>query len=316
MRRLVIVNPAASRAPAGREVVRRLAAEGAGSVRETEGPGHATRMAREAATEGTDRILVAGGDGTLNEVVNGLLGPGKSGPGGGPAAGGGKTDGPVVEILPLGTGNDFARTLGLPMDPEEAAERLTGMSREGRVRRVDLGLFRGEEDRYFVNVVVGGVGGVVEARVTRARKRRWGALAYRIQAVRAVPQLPEHTVAARLDHRELPERRSFGVVVANGRFAGGGIPVAPGARPDDGLLDVLVLPAPGLLGTGRLLLRALRGRHVDDPEVAVHRARTVRLESAPVMEYDVDGELMGRETVTLEVVPGALRVLASPSADW
>lgn len=310
------MNPAASRAPAGREVIRRLSAEGAGTVRETEGPGHATRMAREAAAEGLDRVLVAGGDGTLNEVVNGLLGPGDPGPGGGPAVGDGRTDGPVVEVLPLGTGNDFARTLGLSMDPEEAAELLGGMPREGRVRRVDAGRLRGEVDRYFVNMVVGGVGGVVGQRVSRAMKRRWGALAYRIQAIKAAPHLPEHMLTARLDRGEPEERRSVGVVVANGRFVGGGIPAAPDARPDDGLLDVLLLPAPGLLGTLRLLLRALRGTHVDDPAVAACRARRLRLESTPAMELDVDGERVGSEPVTLEAVPAALRVVASPSVDW
>lgn len=304
MRPFVIVNPAAGRAPGGDRLAALLSRLPDPEVAETCGPGDAARLAARAADEGADPIVVAGGDGLVAEVVNGLApDPGRV----------------RLALLPTGTGNDFARALGLGADPETALEAL----RSGRVRRVDAARLRvagAEADeaspRWFVNAMVGGLAGRVARRAHRGRKRRWGALAYRIAAL---PELlraravPTELVLEGVEGTERLELSAHAVAVSNGPFAGGGVRVAPAARVDDGWLEVVVVPALGAPELSLAVLRTLAGLG-DGGRFLRRRARRVRLAIEGRAWLDADGEDVPGCEATVEVVPGALRVFAREPA--
>lgn len=291
----ILLNPTASRADGGREVARRLADRLGAPYLEAGEPTDPRRLAREAVDLGIRRLVVAGGDGTLNLVVNGL---------------GAAMDRVELAVLPLGTGNDLARSLDVPLDPERAAR----LAEEGRAVPMDVGRISGRVERYFLNAVVGGIGGIISRDLTTERKRRWGGLSYGIQALGELRRLRRYDVRVRLEGGEEREGDSYCVIGANGRRVGGGIPVAPGAWLDDGELDVLVFPASSALDTGRLLLAALRGTHQADPEVWSRRARAGSISSSPGMWFDVDGEVVGSDPLHFEVLPRALRVVAGSGA--
>ena len=323
-RTCVILNPGA-RTGGDREALERLRPLIEGwEVRLSERPGHARELARSAAADGFTTVIAAGGDGTINEVVNGLASA--------PAGGGG----PRLGVLPLGTGNDLARLLGLPPEPEEAVSIL----RRGACRRLDLGEMRsGGERRFFLNVAAGGFAGEVDRALTPEIKRAWGPLAYLRAATTALSEIDTYRVHARFEGvdgarrsggAETLEIDALNVVVANGRFAGGGLPIAPWARPDDGLLDVVVIPTMSLAGLVALAPLVLTGRHlggeVDGPadggEDDVRRlpiclrCRGVELESDPPMPWNTDGELIGERTPSFRVLAGALRVLVGEQPLW
>lgn len=304
MRPFVIVNPAAGRAPGRDRLAALLSRLPDPEVAETRGPGDAARLAARAADEGADPIVVAGGDGLVAEVVNGLApDPGRV----------------RLALLPTGTGNDFARALGLGAGPEVALEAL----RSGRVRRVDAARLRapgpGVDEasaRWFVNAAVGGLAGRVARRAHRGRKRRWGALAYRIAAL---PELlraravPTELVLEGVGGMERLELSAHAVAVSNGPFAGGGVRVAPAARVDDGWLEVVVVPELGAPELSVAVLRTLAGLG-DGGRFLRRRARRVRLAIEGRAWLDADGEDVPGSEATVEVVPGALRVFAREPA--
>ncbi len=315
----VILNPGA-RKGGDEKVLERLEPLLAGwEVRRTERAGHARELARAAAGEGFDTVIAAGGDGTVNEVLNGLAEAVMAGEGA-----------PCLGILPLGTGNDLVRLLGVPADPEEAVAAL----RRGVRRRLDVAEMRaGGESRFFLNVAAGGFSGEVDRALTPEIKRSWGPLAYLRAATEALRQLDAYRVRLRFDGEETVEISALNVVVANGRFAGGGLPVAPRAHPADGLLEVVVIPEMPIPAMVALAPRVLAGRHLDvaeeqerdreasgeepeTPRLLYRRCRTVDLESDPPMPWNTDGELVGECSPSFRVVPGALGVLVGEEPLW
>lgn len=299
MKAAVLLNPGASRADRGRPVARRLAEALDAPYREAgveaEDGRDISALARALVEEGAERLVVAGGDGTLNQAVNGLAD---------------RLERLELAVLPLGTGNDLARSLDVPLDLEEAAT----LAREGEARPMDVGRLTGREERYFLNAAVGGIGGAINRELSSERKRRWGGLAYRLQAVAELRRLREYRVRIEFPDGETQEEEAFCVLAANGRAAGGGIPVAPGALLDDGLLEVFVFRATGALSTGRMLLSALRGTHEEDPKVWFRQATAATVSATPAMWFDVDGELVGSEPLHFEVLPRALPAVAGPEA--
>ncbi len=259
----------------------------------TEGRGDAREAAR-AWPEGL--LVVAGGDGTVNEAVNGL-------------AEAGFPDGVILALLPSGTGNDLARTLAVPTDPGGALAVLRG----GAVRKLDAARLRlrGSGERFFVNAAVGGLGAEVSrGAADRALKGRWGRLAYP-RAYLSTQDRIAHRVRVTLDG-ETRELRAANVVVGNGRYAGGGMPAAPGAHPGDGLLDLVAVEHADPLGLLSAAARSLvRG---DGPSGGVFsaRARRILLDADPPLEFNADGEPAGRGPAEFEAVPGALNVVVGP----
>jgi len=301
-RTLVIANPASAAGATQRSFPRfeaRLrAAIGAYELAWTSAPRDAERIAREAVRAGVERLIVAGGDGTAAEVVSGLLGAGL---------------GAYAEVafLPLGTGADFHRTLDIPRDPELAIEALAS----GKGRRIDAGRVRYVDDggqtleTFFVNVASAGLSGVVTRSVNGAGKALGARLAFLIGTLHGLVRFRPPRVRLRLDGVEIFAGEIALVAAANGRYFGGGMHVAPTARPDDGLLDVVIIPALPKRVLVTRLPRLYAGTHLSVPGVALHRGRRLELEpEGPPALGEIDGEPIARLPMVVEVLPGALQV--------
>lgn len=210
-------------------------------------------------------------------------------------------------ILPLGTGNDLAWTLAIPLDAGAAVATLA----EGNERTIDLievpGLRCGPT--LAANVAAGGFSGRVGEESTAEAKDRWGTLAYVLGALmKVLPDLTGYRTTIAWDDGEAQEIDALAVLVANGRSVAGGRVVAPLASLEDGLLDVIVLRQGSLLdlaGVARLAL----GTFLESDAVDMRRARALHVESTPPMRFNVDGELLPEGPVTFRVVPHALRVI-------
>jgi diacylglycerol kinase (ATP) len=293
----VILNPAADRGGAERSWGRaRSELERSGAafelVRTTRG-GEATELAA-AASRGVWRAVVAvGGDGTVQEVANGLLR--------GSAVG----EGPPLGVIAVGSGNDFVKLLGLPRDRPRAAVRHL---LEGTVRQVDVGRVG---DRYFTN----GVGIGFDARVAvEARKiqRLRGLAIYAWALVKVLRRHSTPWMRVELDGVVVADRELTLVTVGNGACHGGGFWICPGALIDDGLLEVCIADALSVRRLLPLLPRVMRGTHVGHPAVEMHAARTIRITSREPVAVHADGEILSEGTTSLEmeILPGRLAVLA------
>jgi diacylglycerol kinase (ATP) len=259
----------------------------------TEGAGDA----QVAAEEWRDGLLiVVGGDGTVNEVVNGL---GRAG----------FPDGVTLAVIPMGTGNDLAATLAIPDDLEEAQETV----RRGRVRRLDVARIRSEgvEERFFINVASGGYGAETSALADEELKGRWGKLAYFRASLEKARDFEVRDVRVVLDGGEERMLRAVNVAVGNCRYAGGGWLAAPRANPEDGLLDLVVIEDIGLTEALALAPAALaRSDYLGKEGVFSARAKKIRVETAPGgLEFTADGELIGDEPAEFEVIPHTLKVI-------
>jgi YegS/Rv2252/BmrU family lipid kinase len=253
--------------------------------------------------QGVRLLWVGSGDGSLGALVPALL-----------------RHGACLGVLPLGTANDFARSLGIPRKLEEACRALS----RGQVARVDVAR---AGDRYFLNAASVGLTVAVARHLDPTLKRRLGALAYPVAATRALFSHRPFRVTLTVDGRR-HELVALQAVVGNGRLHGGGNVIAPEAALDDAMLDLYVIradtspvrtyPRPRgerLRDAVRLLRLApllRRGRHTQDAQTDHLRARSVVLETSPVQEVNADGELIGVSPMTFEVVPRALSVLVPP----
>jgi YegS/Rv2252/BmrU family lipid kinase len=304
----VVLNPAS----AGGRTLRRWPAtmhalRSAGvsfEVHRTAGPGDATHTVRAALESGRRTIVAVGGDGTLNEVVNGFFDAA-----GAPIGGDAK-----LALLPSGTGGDFRRAVGIPSDLTAAA-RLIAI---GSVRHIDAGRieFAGGDRRFFINIADCGMGGEVVARVNRNTYKGGGARGSAIFLGTSLTTLLRYALRhARIEiDGMLIERDVRSVVIANGRYFGGGMRVAPDAVLDDGQFDVVVI---GETGRARALTgipSLYRGRHLNRREVEVYRARTVRVScDGDPMLFDVEGEQVGTTPALLTCLPDAISVCAPES---
>lgn len=257
------------------------------------------RLAREALELGCEAIVAAGGDGTLNWVLNGLA----------PALNAGRRV--RLGVLPLGTGNDFARTCNIPLDLDHALAVL----REGLTRRIDVVRVRTPSlTRYMLNVSSGGFATDVSEAASEEIKDAWGRLGYARSLVGALPQMGSYEAEIRLDDgREVLSVPALIAIVANGRFGAGGVPIAPKAELDDGLADLVVLPDAKFSDLAMLAPAAFFGRHLEDERILHYRARKIEIRSDPPMRFNTDGEMLPAEPITFEVVPGALDFIVGPT---
>jgi YegS/Rv2252/BmrU family lipid kinase len=301
----VIVNPHSGGGATGkrwRAVEARLREVlGSVEVEATRGPRDAGRLAREGVRAGVERLVVAGGDGTTSEVINGLLGADLAH----------HVD---LGLLPLGTGGDFSRTLGIPRDLDGALECLVA----GKPRRVDAGRirFRGHDGEptwsFFANLASVGISALVVKLVSESARPLGGTVAYLTATLRALARYraPEVQVQVRLDGEDFYQGPLLLGAVANGRYFGGGMEIAPDARPDDGLFDVVLaenIPMGRLLSQLPLLYR---GRLLEVKGIHHRRGRIVEFDAEPgAAGIEVDGEPLGGLPVRVELLPGALSVL-------
>ena len=291
MKTFIICNPCAGSVGDRESTGEKLRQLPGAQIYFTEKEGDATRFAKDAVQQGQDLIVAAGGDGTLNEVINGIAGHANQ---------------IQIGLVPLGTGNDFARTLDLPDSIEDCIDIL----RAAKTRPVDLVRVTSDQVRYFVNVSAGGFSGTVNEKLTPEIKKTWGPLAYLRSAAQALPELRSYRTTIVLDEGTPLEVDLCNAIVANGRFAAGGTPVAPEAAVDDGLLDlVLVLQKP-MSEVVLVAARMLVGKHLTSDAIVFRRARKISINSKPGMWFNVDGELVGNEPSIFEALPRALQFVA------
>ncbi|MEO5720146.1 MAG: diacylglycerol kinase family protein [Chthoniobacterales bacterium] len=292
---IIICNPGAGSVDDRDEVRAQLQQYPGAEIVFTEGSGDATRVAREAVAKGCEVVIAAGGDGTLNEVLNGIAE---------------SVDRVQVGLIPLGTGNDFAKMLDLPKTVEECIEVL----RAGHVRPTDLVRVTADAVRYFVNVSAGGFSGTVNEKLTPEIKQSWGPLAYLRSAAEALPELRAYCTEITLDETTTLALDLYNVVIANGRFVAGGTLIAPEASIDDGLLDIILVPKNPATDLALVAAQIAVGKHLKSDGVVFRRAAKVAVKSDPGMWFNVDGELIGNEPAVFEVMPLALQFLAGPKA--
>ena len=289
-RTCIILNPSAGSVSDLDALTLRLNSLPGAEILLTNKPGSAARFARTALRKGRDTIIAAGGDGTLNEVLNGI----------------GENHGDVrVGLLPLGTGNDFARSIGLPTDLDVALDLI----RNGATRALDLVRVTSDEVRYFANVSAGGFSGLVDEKLTPEMKKTWGPLAYLRSAAAALPELRAYRTTLALDNSESLMLDLYNVVVANGRYVAGGTLIAPEASLDDGLLDVILIQQRSAAELALLAAQVAMGAHLSSDVVIFRRASQLTVNSKPGMWFNVDGELVGNEPARFEILPRALRFI-------
>jgi diacylglycerol kinase (ATP) len=236
--------------------------------------------------------VVVGGDGSVNEVANGVAGANVD-----------------IAVIARGTGWDFVRTYGIPREVAAAAE----IALHGRTREIDLGRasYRpwagGEADAYFANVASAGMSGAIAKRANETTKALGGKVSYAWATLAVFSRWRSGDVRVTVDG-EVREGRLHDVVVANGRYFGGGMMICPEAEPDDGLFDVLLI---GDLTKRDLLVtlpKTYRGRHLPHPKAEVLRGRVVTVDAAEPLPIELDGEQPGTTPVRFEIVPRALRL--------
>jgi len=340
-RPLLIANPAAGRGRTGRELGHLLAAVrgavGPLDVVETRAAGDASRLAAGAAGDRRPLVISVGGDGTLSEIVDGVMrathDTSGASAGAGQACSAGAADGgaqysssaaaPCVGFVATGTGGDFGRTLGIPgRTADHVAVLAAGTERTVDVARARFpggdGTLR---ERWWINVLSAGVGGLVDRYTATAPAFLSGRLSYAQATLRGIVMCRRVRLSCRavLPGGETAERviDSHAVVICNGRTFGGGMNIAPMARPDDGLLEVIVLETRTRLRLIAKLGTVYQGTHLREPGVTHFSCRSLELtplQAAPagrqLFPLDVDGDPLGDVPLAVSVVPGALRIRA------
>jgi len=299
----IIVNPIAEAGAVGKRwpLIREfLLAQGASfDAVLTEGIGHATELAQLALEEGHETIVVVGGDGTLNEVVNGLFFEGRIPPN------------VSIGVIPGGTGADFVRTLGISHDYEEACRCLL----EGETRPIDIGeivcVREGKEvRRYFINVAGLGFDGEVAERVNRyAWKWLGGTIPYLTGLLVTLITYKNKSIEISFDGEEM-RGKATSVIACNCRYFGGGMKIAPNASPDDGFFDLVVIGDLGKMEFLANVPKVYKGTHLTHPKVYEYRGiKEVRVESKERMLLQADGELIGESPASFRIIHRALRVI-------
>ena len=288
MKTLIVLNPVAGSVGNVGELAQKLRLINDAELRVATKQGDAENFSREAADHGFDLIVAAGGDGTLNAVINGL---------------GERISDVSVGLVPLGTGNDFARSLNLPKDIDASIELIE----RRQTRQIDAVRVTSDCTRYFVNVSGGGFSGIVDEKLTPEMKTTWGPLAYLRGAAKALPELCAYRTEMLLDDLEQIAMNLYNVIIANGRYVAGGIPIAREAVIDDGLLDIILIPERPAAQIALLMGQILMGEHLTNEALVFRRAAKLAVISHPGMWFNVDGELVGNEPAVFEVMPRALR---------
>jgi len=259
-------------------------------------PGEITELAERAARAGARLVVVVGGDGTVNEAVNGLL----------------RTDDPPeLAVIARGTGDDFIRTHGIPSSVDPAIE----VARSGVGRPVDAGrieyrtLDGGWATHHFANVASVGMSGAVARRANATSKALGGRITFFYALTREFVVWRNTEVTVEVDG-ETRRGRMHDVIVANGGYHGGAMKLAPDARPDDGVFDIVLIGDVSKLDFVTTAPKLYTGRHVGHPKVDVLRGATVRVDAPVPLPIEADGEVLGTTPARFDVLPQAYRVRA------
>ena len=273
----------------------------------TEGPMHATELAREALGAGYEMVVTVGGDGTNSEVVNGFF----------DERGTPVHEGAVLGVLPMGTGCDFVKTAGIPKPVHLAAAHLPGRHTiPCDVGRLDYTDHRGREQScHFINITDFGIGGEVAVNVNKTTKLFGGFFSFFWGTLRTEFGYGNKTVRLVADGRDLGERLIKNVIVANGKYFGGGMRIARAAELNDGQFECIIMNALTRWEGVRLLRGIYSGDFVKyEKKIERFKACELRAESDDIVLLDVDGEQPGRLPCSLRVVPAAIRLKLAPPA--
>jgi YegS/Rv2252/BmrU family lipid kinase len=282
------------------EIAHRAAALGlAGDALISEEPGQLATLAAEAARGGANRLVVVGGDGSVNEVVNGIAEVGDV----------------ELAVIPRGTGWDFVRTYDIPRDLDAAVD----IALNGDVREIDLGLvtFRtwaGADGRaYFANVASAGISGAIAQRANDASKALGGKISYYWATLAVFARWQTGEMRVSVDD-EIRGGKMIDVVVANGRYLGGGMMMCPEAEPDDGHFDALLIGDVTKRDLLFVLPKTYRGKHLPHPRLEMLRGRVVTVDADEPLPIEIDGEQPGTTPARFEVLPRALRLRVPAAA--
>lgn len=265
----------------------------------TQGRGHATTLAREAGERGYKTVLYVGGDGTANEVANGLL---QLPP----------DERPALAALPRSSGGDFPKALGMVRGLEAAVARLLA----GRRTSIDVARssFVGFDDRpverAFINVADAGLGGLVTERVNSSRKPLGGTIAFLWAILASFWAYKNIPMAITVDGTTVHTGPVATAIVANGSYFGGGVKIAPSATPCDGMLDIVVVGDINKFDLISQVPNIYRGTHIRHPKVSVYRGTQVSVVATDPLPLDLDGEYPGFGPFRVRLDPGALEVIA------
>ncbi len=251
---------------------------------ETVAPGEATQIARRLAEARQDRIVVLGGDGTISEVVNGVFGSDVE-----------------LGVISVGTGNDVARSLGLPYNNLEASLKIV---LNGSPKKIDVGE---EAGRYFISVLGIGFAATVAAEANKMKLLK-GSTAFFAAAYKAIGSLRSFPLSLTLDVRRM-NIDCIAVLIQNTCYSGGGLLLAPEAAIDDGLFDVVVVEKINRMDLMFNFPRLYRGSHLEHPKFSVYQAKFVEIESPEPLEKMLDGDIFGKTPVSAKVANRAVRVV-------
>ena len=293
-----LVNPASANGATGKrwpELAHRAAQLGLeGTTLFSDRPGRLIELAERAARDGAELVVAVGGDGTLNEIVNGLV------------RAGGSTE---LATIPLGTGMDFVRTYGIPTRFDGAVRNAL----EGTPRTIDVGRVSYREwsgaagERYVANVGSVGMSAAVAQRANAMSKTLGGKATFFYALTRVFLEWENTVVSVQLDD-DRREARMHDVIVANGQWHGGAMWLAPEAEPDDGLFDVVLIGDVTKRDFVTTAPKIYKGTYLSHPKVELLRSRTVAVDAAEHLPIELDGEQVGTTPVRFEIVPAALRV--------
>ena len=293
---LIIYNTKAGRAAEFAEVIRGFDTEAADCVEMTRELNLASTL-QKARQQGVETVIAAGGDGTVNAIVNALMHL--------PAE-----QRPCLAILPMGTANDFASMLALPATASEFLELLE----TSQCIPVDVVRIRADGlEHYYANVAAGGNSVRVSEEMTDELKSQWGAFCYLRGSLQVLGDLDTYRVTVDLGGEQLQDIGTWAVIVANGRTNAGRILVAPEASPIDGLLDVILIRDGTVADIVELASNALLGSYLDCEQVIYRQVPFVKLHSEPGMRFTLDGEIVDEEPVEFEVMPRAISMMVGSS---
>ncbi|HEY95285.1 MAG TPA: diacylglycerol kinase family lipid kinase [Dehalococcoidia bacterium] len=262
----------------------------------TEGAGHAIELARDAASDGYRYLVAVGGDGTVNEVANGILNTGSAGD-------------VSFGVISTGTGSDFARSAGIPMDSINACSVLTSVKR----LVIDAGIVEYHKNgqktqRYFVNAAGIGFDAAAVESTEKIPKYFGGTIPYLAGLLRTLIGYRNKSVVMDIDDRNQPAK-ILSMIVANGNYLGGGMHVAPDAMMDDSLLDVVVIGDVGKLDLLKSLPMIYKGTHGNHPKVSIEKAVKVFINTSERVLVHADGELLGEGPALFRLIPSALSLV-------
>jgi YegS/Rv2252/BmrU family lipid kinase len=263
----------------------------------TNAEGVATLLANQAAREGYQKIIAVGGDGTIHEALQGIFDGGRL-----------IDPGIIFGTLPCGSGTDFARTLGMSNDIDEAVVRMRGL----KAREIDVGLVKFKDhqgnpsERYFINMADVGLGGEIAERANNTPKRFGGFATYLFSSVMSLASYKPRGVKMVLDGEEVRQDVTS-VFVANGQFCGGGMWIAPAAQADDGFFNVIVVREFSKWDLLALAPKLYSGRLLSVPGVKQHLSVRITVESDEDVLINLDGEQVGTTPAAFTLIPNAVR---------